>query len=758
MKMSNWLLIFTFSPVQGFISSAKKTKDLYAGSYLLSFLTKRVLKTLEEQQRESLEIIFPIVKEKSENSDCDEIIWNHYVGNYPNRFVVLLKNKTPDEVKKIIEETKGKFNKEISKISEETCQYFVEKVLENADKCPEKLNNLNNLRKAVEQITSHIGDYFQTFIVAKPVNYSDGKVENYQQEYELTEKILGGRKTFRPYKGKVDKTTYEIKDERGNTKSLYPDGCTTCGERLHIAIDWRTAKVQSVAEEEKLCGLCFAKRNLYKVYLADAIDLPKKCEEFKKEIELLMERFPSTHDIALAKEKFKFFKALKETYEDKDGKLLKFSQIADDITFFIWDIAGIKHSFKEDGAKSYGINRKYRQTIEEFLKDLIPNEKYLEDYERKRKSSFVKTEEAKYSWMLSVEYLSTDYLKRKLKELEIKENKTEEDERKIKILKEWIKYLKNYFEALKEINPEWNFEKEFNKPPYFAILYSDGDYIGKILGGDKEFINRPFDLEFHKEFSEKLSEYALATAKEIEEPKRENSESVGFAKVIYAGGDDIFAFLHLSEVIRALKLTSENYKEKLKGLLKEGKATTSAGVVLGHAKVSLKYLHKKTKEAESRAKNLFGRNAFVIKVISRSGEETEFGAKYEYECPHKVFKPLELLEDLTKLYSEGGISSKLPYTLRDIADRFLPLAEGVEKEVARRLLKRELERKINLSNKEKKKEIIDKVLELFEYQLIKHVEDQKQLTVKEILKNLAGMFYVARKLSEFYSSKEPKEE
>ncbi len=749
--MNSWLLIFTFSPVQGFISSAKKTKDLYAGSYLLSFLTKRILTHLKKTHEGNLKVIYPVVNEDIENTNCGEILWNHYVGNYPNRFVVLLKDKTPDEVKKIIKETKKVFNREISKISQKACQLFIEEVLKDADKCPQKLNNLTNLKSAVEQIITHIEDYFQTFVVAKPVNFKGRMVENYQQEYELTEKILGGRKTFRPYKGKVDKTTYEVKDERENTKSLYPDGCTTCGERLHIAIDWKIAKVQSVAEEEKLCGLCFAKRNLYKVYLADAIDLPKKCHEFKREIELLMKRFPSTHDIALAKEKFEFFKAIKETYKDKDGKLLKFSQIADDITFLIWDIAGIIHSFEEEGAKSYGINRKYRQVIESFLKDLILNTKDLEEYKRKRKTSHIETEEAKYAWMLAVEYLSTDYLKRFLKELE---NKTERDEKRIERLKKWIGYLKTYFEGLKNVNPDWNFEKEFNKPPYFAILYSDGDNIGKILGGDEEFINRPFDLEFHKEFSKKLSEYALETAKEIEEPQKENSEGVGFAKVIYAGGDDIFAFLHLSEVIRALKLTSENYKEKLKGLLKEGKATTSAGVVLGHAKVSLKYLHKKTKEAERKAKSLFGRNAFVIKVISRSGEETEFGARYEYKCPHKVFKPLELLEELTKLYAEGGISSKLPYTLRDIADRFLPLAEGVEEEVARKLLRRELERKINLSDKERKNEVIKKVLELFEYQLIEH----KEITFKGIIKNLAGMFYVARKLSEFYSSKEPKGE
>ena len=254
-------------------------------------------------------------------------------------------------------------------------------------------------------------------------------------------------------------------------------------------------------------------------------------------------------------------------------------------------------------------------------------------------------------------------------------------------------------------------------------------------------------MKFHKDFSEKLSEYALETAKEIENP---NGKKAGFAKVIYAGGDDIFAFLHGSEVIRALRVCSKNYKEKLRCLLNEEKATTSAGVVLGHAKVSLKYINEKVKEAESKAKKVFGRNAFVIKVISRSGEESEFGAKYQYRNSGEEISTLDLLEEITKGYSEGYISSKLPYTLRDIADRFFPPPkdekdnENEKREIAKALLKRELLRKID-SNFGKKKEIIQKVLELFEIQPKKH-----ELEVNKALKNIAGMFYVARRLSDYY--------
>jgi len=726
---TSWLLIFTFSPVQGFISSAKKTKDLFAGSYLLSFLTKVVLTKLENHLREDLIKVYPQVEENSDD------LYSLMVGNYPNRFVVVLKNKDSKVGREIMENLKSSFHSELLKLAKNTCHLFVEKALENSEKCPSKLENIPYFKGAVEQLITHIKDYFSCFIVAKPVKLCKKgeiyEIENYQREYEITEKLLGGRKTFRSYEGKVDDTTYN--------GEKYPDGCTTCGERLHLAIDWQKARIEDIAEEEKLCGLCYAKRNLYEVYLKEQLQ-----KEQDEELKLLMTRFPSTHDIALAKEKFEFWKTLNDVYKNK--KLLsKFLKQVEDITFFIWDISKLLKEFASEGAKSYGINPFYRKHLEDFIKPILPTKEDWKNFlkrEQKNKQDFKGLEEdLKTPWSISVEYLSTSYIVRKIRELEIKDNKTKEDKEKIKTLQKWLNTLSSYFEAIKEVTKK-DFEKEFNKPPYFAIIYSDGDNIGKILGGEEGFLREEFSLKFHQEFSKKLSEYALETAKEIENPQ---NQKVGFAKVIYAGGDDIFAFLHGSEVIRALRICSENYREKLKCLLKEGKATTSAGVVLGHVKVSLKYLHKKTKEAESRAKKLFGRNAFVIKVISRSGEESEFGARYFYTQNGERFNTLDLLEEAVKLYSQNKVSSKLPYTLRDIADRFLTTTSEGKEKIAKTLLKRELNRKISLEGEEKEK-FTQKVLKLLELQLKEH---GKNLSTENVLKNIAGMFYVARRLSDY---------
>jgi len=343
----DWLLIFTFSPVQSFISSAKKTKDLFAGSYLLSFLTKTVLTEFEKQLKGSLIRVYPQVKESEED------YYSLTVGNYPNRFVVVLKDKTQEEVKEIIKTLKGLFRKELLELAGNACNLFVEKALEGAEKCPSKLENIPYLKKAVDQLMKHIEDYFSSFVVAKPVRLCQKgnkfEIENYQREYETAEKLLGGRKTFRPYEGKVDDATFDEKK--------YSDGCTTCGERLHLAINWQKARIDDVGEEEKLCGLCYAKRNLYEVYLKNKLK-----KEKDKEFELLMTRFPSTHDIALAREKFEFFKTLSEIYQNKEI-LQKFSNRVEDITFLVWDILRVLKEFTPEGAKSYGINLFYRKIL-----------------------------------------------------------------------------------------------------------------------------------------------------------------------------------------------------------------------------------------------------------------------------------------------------------------------------------------------------------------------------------------------------------
>lgn len=76
--MSNSLFMFTVGPVQSFISKARKTQDLYAGSFILSYLCRAGMNKIKEYNSE---IIFP---------DID----NAYV---PNRFLAIINGETKVE-------------------------------------------------------------------------------------------------------------------------------------------------------------------------------------------------------------------------------------------------------------------------------------------------------------------------------------------------------------------------------------------------------------------------------------------------------------------------------------------------------------------------------------------------------------------------------------------------------------------------------------------------------------------------------------
>ena len=83
------VLHFTLGPVQGFIAEARRVRDLWAGSFLLSWLSGQAMAALEENDGE---IVFP----QTEGDALFEAIvaaragkipdTGPYIGSLPNRF------------------------------------------------------------------------------------------------------------------------------------------------------------------------------------------------------------------------------------------------------------------------------------------------------------------------------------------------------------------------------------------------------------------------------------------------------------------------------------------------------------------------------------------------------------------------------------------------------------------------------------------------------------------------------------------------
>lgn len=115
------ICIFTIGPVQSFISSAKKTKDFWAGSYLLSYLIWQALETVISKS-DPKSVIFPYIKDNPlykrfhENHEKKVDIEALDMPTLPNRFVAVLDE---DKAVSILEECEKKVRKKLIGITKD---------------------------------------------------------------------------------------------------------------------------------------------------------------------------------------------------------------------------------------------------------------------------------------------------------------------------------------------------------------------------------------------------------------------------------------------------------------------------------------------------------------------------------------------------------------------------------------------------------------------------------------------------------------
>ncbi len=244
------LLIFTFSPVQGFIQSSRKLRDLFSSSYLLSYMTQKLVEHAKEC---GASIIYPVVPEESSNK---------LTANYPNRFVA-----------KVEGDMCGKLEEKFKEIWKEIYTFVA--------------NELGIEGKLREQFYIHAKHYFKYFCHIQPIG------DDYGETYDLAERHLGAKKSFRPYYGLQDGYTYNSKEG----KEIYPNGCYLCGEYPALAVDWKEfidslKKAYRIAVGDKpICGVCLTKR-LFPFYI-------------KHKLRTKIPAFPSTKDFAWAELKEK---------------------------------------------------------------------------------------------------------------------------------------------------------------------------------------------------------------------------------------------------------------------------------------------------------------------------------------------------------------------------------------------------------------------------------------------------------------------
>lgn len=99
--MLKYVVIFSIGPVQTFIASARRSRELWSGSWLLSELAKACAKSLNDLGDTKAQLIFPHV-DKNNQADLEENS-DFSVGN---KVQVVLTVDSVDELKDIIDNAK----------------------------------------------------------------------------------------------------------------------------------------------------------------------------------------------------------------------------------------------------------------------------------------------------------------------------------------------------------------------------------------------------------------------------------------------------------------------------------------------------------------------------------------------------------------------------------------------------------------------------------------------------------------------------
>ncbi len=161
------LLLITIGPVQGFIATARRTRDLYAGSRLLSEAAGEITQLL---LNEGVDLIFPAVKTKKELDSLRE-------AGIPNIIMGLVPDAEPQRIRELAE-----------KAREEATSFLQETAEEIFDRTRTR-SVLKNRDAAFQQVKDRLEFYW----TAAPVQ------DDYAATRDRVNRLMAARKNTRDF-------------------------------------------------------------------------------------------------------------------------------------------------------------------------------------------------------------------------------------------------------------------------------------------------------------------------------------------------------------------------------------------------------------------------------------------------------------------------------------------------------------------------------------------------------------------------------
>ncbi len=200
--------------------------------------------------------------------------------------------------------------------------------------------------------------------------------------------------------------------------------------------------------------------------------------------------------------------------------------------------------------------------------------------------------------------------------------------------------------------------KEVGSRPsrYYAILTMDGDSMG-------EHVSACANPELHTALSQRLARFAGQATRIIEH------EHCG--RVVYAGGDDLLAFLAVDDAVPAACRVAEEFtglfhdwpRDALP--MRDGAGlpfTISGGLAIAHHRYPLSAALAQARAAEGEAKRRTGKASLAVHVLVRSG------------APTRAVAPWSGLGDqfcaMRDHFAHDRLSPRLAHNLADVAPAF----------------------------------------------------------------------------------------
>ncbi len=233
--MTENLILFTITPVQKFITTARKTEDLWLGSYILSHLNATAIHQL--YAKEGVNIIYPSIGEDSPFDSWKKA--DITLPSFPNLFLARSENFSICELAQTMRYVEAVVQCEFEKMARHAVEIFVKTV----DKGTWDSTYADQLFK------KQVQNFFELYWVV-----SSGNSEEYKDWYAQTGTRLASAKNCR---------AFEQVKESGRK-------CSLCGEReiFHNGNDnpmeWWDRFAQRRAkycrQGEALCTVCLTKR------------------------------------------------------------------------------------------------------------------------------------------------------------------------------------------------------------------------------------------------------------------------------------------------------------------------------------------------------------------------------------------------------------------------------------------------------------------------------------------------------------------